>query len=707
LKITCGRSSEDVIKNKIRLHSMGRAVALLGLVLILSSVGYAFEANMYVFAVTDSEEGVPATLAVSVRPGKGDIAIDLGKSIVGESTQESVREAITAATRLAGADKNKYDFFVKIDSPAEKIDGPSAGLAIALATYGALKGKDVPDTVSATGQIDADGTVYPVGGIFPKVKTAHETGVKLFLIPAGERNVLAKIEEEIEPGIVKTVTKIIDITKYAKQKWGMDIYEVESLEEAVKIVFEGERPEQNAVKKATDILEEFAPPPANVSKSKSFKNMAENLVKKARGVIENAKSCNLTLKDRELEKALRDSLKTADSMARRAAALIDKGYYYTAANYAFLAVIDADTYWKICEHPSILNPNSIAFQDLLQDTENKIKTLETQLTDANINKNNFEWIGAARDRFIRAKYSFETLRAGEAGKLSGGPAHIRKLISIREWLDSAEEMYTWGKKIEGPQIGDLGELAKQAIIAVEDISEMVDISDESIHERIAWAKTAYNMGWYYTAALEAASAKGLAFGNVISDRKDPVKALNELFNNPFEPVGIWDELYQNHALYYYEAAKFYKKQGKETKAKNMAKTGVQLYYMAEEIKKVHESVYSAPTVVVHVEKDEKQGVFGNGDTLIVATAVLVVSAVLLAALLVVGSKESVKKRHEEIVKAHKYRRKIAELEKRLKELEAQLNKEGNNKELKKEIAKIKRLLGRYRSAVKKLTSEGA
>ena len=267
---------------------MKRAVAVLGLVMLLTGIGYAFEANMFVFAVTESEEGIPATLTVNVKQGKGDIAIDLGSSIVGESTQESVRDAITAAVNILEVDKNAYDFFVKIDSPADKIEGPSAGLAIAIATYGALAEKDVPDTISATGQIDADGSVYPVGGVFPKAKKAHEMGIKILIIPAGERNTLAKIEEEVEPGITRTVMKTVDVVNHAKQEWNMDIYEVSSLEEAIGIVFEGKRPDQNVPPAEREVIEDFVPAPAPVEKSKSFEAVAKNLVAKARRALNEA-----------------------------------------------------------------------------------------------------------------------------------------------------------------------------------------------------------------------------------------------------------------------------------------------------------------------------------------------------------------------------------------------------------------------------------
>ena len=685
---------------------MRRLAAIIGLMVIILGYAHAFEANMFIFAVTETGQGVPATLTVDVKPGTGNIAIDLGNSIVGESTQESVRDAIAAATNLLDVNKDRYDFFVKIQSPAEKIDGPSAGIAIALTTYAALQEKDIPDYISATGQIDADGTVYPVGGIYGKAKAAHDVGVKIFLIPQGERNTTAEIEEEVEPGIVQTVVKNVDIVQYAREHWDMNVYEVSDLEQAVEIVFEGKRPEQNIeTGEQIEEMDNFVPPPADVNRSAPFKELAESLVQKARKAVTEAKSCSLTLRDAATEQALRDSLKTAESMVDRAAMLLDKGYYYTAANYAFLATIDAKTYKNICEHPSLLDPTSTAYQDLLQDTENRLSTLQGELSDVNMNKGNFEWIGAARDRFIRAKYNFDALQAN-VRMAEPSPAYLRQLISIREWIESAEDMYRMGRSIPGAELGDLQELAKQAIISVEDIQQMVDVKDPSIQERVAWAKTAYDLGWYYTAALEAASARGLALGDVIAKRRDPVPALADKFADPFKPVGIWDELYENHARYYYEAAKYYKREGKNEKAKDMATTGLQLYLMAEEIQKIHKSIYAAPTVVVSVQKTTKINA-GDEKTVMIAVAILVLSAALLIVLLATGRKKDVKKEHEILLREHKYRRKIMELEHRLRELQKKAAKNPDDKELKKEIAKVKRLIGRYRSQLNKIKQTGA
>lgn len=79
----------------------------------------------------------------------------------------------------------KLPFPVRID--AGNVGGPSAGLAFALDVLEEL-GHNVlhGHKVAATGEIFADGTVGPIGGIKQKTIGAREAGVDAFLVPAGE-----------------------------------------------------------------------------------------------------------------------------------------------------------------------------------------------------------------------------------------------------------------------------------------------------------------------------------------------------------------------------------------------------------------------------------------------------------------------------------------------------------------------------------------
>ena len=74
---------------------------------------------------------------------------------------------------------------VKIDT--QGIGGPSAGLPFALEILEKL-GRDVDKglDVAATGEIELDGTVEPVGGLKQKTIGAKEAGVDVFLVPAGD-----------------------------------------------------------------------------------------------------------------------------------------------------------------------------------------------------------------------------------------------------------------------------------------------------------------------------------------------------------------------------------------------------------------------------------------------------------------------------------------------------------------------------------------
>jgi len=65
--------------------------------------------------------------------------------------------------------------------------GPSAGLVFSLAIYDRVTPGDLLGgrDVAVTGQIGADGTVSPIGGIREKVAGAEKAGSEVFLVPSG------------------------------------------------------------------------------------------------------------------------------------------------------------------------------------------------------------------------------------------------------------------------------------------------------------------------------------------------------------------------------------------------------------------------------------------------------------------------------------------------------------------------------------------
>jgi PDZ domain-containing protein len=78
----------------------------------------------------------------------------------------------------------KLPLRVKINSG--NIGGPSAGLAFALDILDQLKDIDHGQRVAATGQIELDGTVSPIGGVRQKTVGVRRSGIHIFIVPAGD-----------------------------------------------------------------------------------------------------------------------------------------------------------------------------------------------------------------------------------------------------------------------------------------------------------------------------------------------------------------------------------------------------------------------------------------------------------------------------------------------------------------------------------------
>lgn len=99
-------------------------------------------------------------------------------SVVPREVDGDLRIGITPGTGYV------FPFDVRVNIDPD-IGGPSAGLMFSLAIYdtltpGSLTGGEV---VAGTGEIAADGTVGPIGGIQQKIAGARDDGARLFLVP--------------------------------------------------------------------------------------------------------------------------------------------------------------------------------------------------------------------------------------------------------------------------------------------------------------------------------------------------------------------------------------------------------------------------------------------------------------------------------------------------------------------------------------------
>jgi Lon-like protease len=81
----------------------------------------------------------------------------------------------------------------RVTIDAGNVGGPSAGLAFALEVLEQLgKNVDHGHRIAATGQLELDGSVTPVGGLAQKTIGVRRSGIHFFLVPAGENAVEAR-----------------------------------------------------------------------------------------------------------------------------------------------------------------------------------------------------------------------------------------------------------------------------------------------------------------------------------------------------------------------------------------------------------------------------------------------------------------------------------------------------------------------------------
>ncbi|MBV9864034.1 MAG: endopeptidase La [Abitibacteriaceae bacterium] len=141
---------------------------------------------------------------------------------LGNVMKESCEAAMTYARAHAddlGIDGDwtkKHDAHIHVPSGAVPKDGPSAGVAIAVALVSAMIGKPVRKEVAMSGEISLRGRVMAIGGVKEKVLAAHRAGVKEILLPAENERDLDDIPNEVRQTLTfHWVDRLDDAIKFA------------------------------------------------------------------------------------------------------------------------------------------------------------------------------------------------------------------------------------------------------------------------------------------------------------------------------------------------------------------------------------------------------------------------------------------------------------------------------------------------------------
>ncbi|XP_048580781.1 lon protease homolog 2, peroxisomal isoform X2 [Nematostella vectensis] len=116
----------------------------------------------------------------------------------------------------------RTDIHVHFPAGAVGKDGPSAGVAIAVALVSLFSGQCTRSDTAMTGEITLRGLVLPVGGIKEKVLAAHRAGIKRVILPKRNEKDLLEIPDNV--------------------KSQLDFLPVSQVEEAIHVAFQDGSP---------------------------------------------------------------------------------------------------------------------------------------------------------------------------------------------------------------------------------------------------------------------------------------------------------------------------------------------------------------------------------------------------------------------------------------------------------------------------------
>jgi ATP-dependent Lon protease len=159
--------------------------------------------------------------------GWGNVSLILTGQL-GDVMKESARAALTYAATYAEQlqipQERLGSIEVHVHVPAGAIpkDGPSAGVAMALALVSAMARRKVRKDVAMTGEITLRGRVLPIGGVKEKVLGAHRAGFKHVILPRENEADLDDLPPEVRNQLqftcVDTLDQVFEIALEPKEE---------------------------------------------------------------------------------------------------------------------------------------------------------------------------------------------------------------------------------------------------------------------------------------------------------------------------------------------------------------------------------------------------------------------------------------------------------------------------------------------------------
>ena len=550
--------------------------------------------NVTVYAPAVSESGssyigVISTITVTIQEnGSGRVFVDT-LPLTDIDMQGSARLAVKVASALVSTDTRPHlnpqtcDFFFVVRTTSPMIGGPSAGAIMTVAVIALLENWPLDNNTVMTGMINPDGSIGPIGGIPYKIDAAYSVGATCFLIPKGQMTYTEMVTEyQNINGILwqNTFPVTRNVSEYAQSNYGMKVFEVEDINDALKFFTGWTIPVTESSDKIT-----------NDDYISAMQPLATNLLNQARRVYQNASDLfnTTTIPNRYptyYRNQVTDFINTASDRLLESSHWYDQEVYYTSTSKSFQSLIDSQFVSYACEYFTIEDQAEYV-QTLINQTVQLFNNRSVLARNAPINGMvTLQCVGAAQQRINEAaSYLSEantSFRSDDYLTALYKIAYAQKRIdSVEWWLNISTPFHDSGE-VNTSVINTLAEEylddAQQAIVYSEIIVSEMGQTSSYITDAKALLDTARdeNAEGYSAAALFGAFESlvkanlalelvdGVTDEKVERARERASASITEIRNIGIEPVlavsyyeygqSLANESSLNTAIVYYKYA---------------------------------------------------------------------------------------------------------------------------------------------------------
>ena len=386
---------------------------------------------------------------------------------------------------------------------------------MALLAYSEFTNRKPRPDLAITGTIERDGSVGQIGGIWDKALALKGTNVKLFLIPRGQsvyqgKNVAAEAAS-----------------------FGVQVVEVRSLADVIKYAFTsaGSLVEPVAFQETPLVLQTISSPPSH----NALKDLA----------LRETNSLKKKIAELEKTQAGKVIAESARAELNKSEFLLEKGFYYSAANTVFVAEISVESF-------ELRNTQQIEFLNLVKKAQEESEAVKREF--ALPTAENLEWVIGAKLRYYWALDKL--LEIKENAGLVDVQQLLPEYVSAKNWLAAAREMNGIAKGISSSNpnatvLNEAGakEFARKLLDAV---NQSAGLPDNEIIQHYYGGELAFEDGEYATAFADAVFAKSF-----VDTRNRISSKIGDEFNEEIVNASslsqynasLWAELYFIHSLY--------------------------------------------------------------------------------------------------------------------------------------------------------------